>query len=78
MSDIAISLRPPTGSNNSLKIIFNKTASEEYSLSDGREGQFPKIVERDSHSIAQDFGPTPLKRQVSGYQTRAGRVWTDL
>jgi hypothetical protein len=60
-SNTAICLRLPTGSSDSLKIIFNKTASEEYSLSDGREGQFPKIVERENSSVAQVFGPNPAE-----------------
>jgi hypothetical protein len=59
VSNTATNLRLPRSSSDPLKIIFNKTASEEYSLSDGKEGQFPKIVDRDvNRSIARVFGPT--------------------
>jgi hypothetical protein len=49
----AVNLQIPMSSTDSMRVIFNKRAAESYSLSDGRQGQFPSIVERKLTSIAQ-------------------------
>ncbi|KAF1960875.1 hypothetical protein CC80DRAFT_501123 [Byssothecium circinans] len=53
LKQTSISLKLPTESAGSLKIIFNRLPSEGYSLSEGRGPQFGSIVEKNVSSIAQ-------------------------
>ncbi|KAJ4355440.1 uncharacterized protein N0V89_003456 [Didymosphaeria variabile] len=55
-----VNLQVPTSSTESLRVIFNKRAAESYSLSDGRHGQFPCIMDRKLKSIARiEKAPPP-------------------